>query len=952
METPQLPKRINRKDWPYLPSVKFAIDRRALRALAVCVLVIALGFSRVFSVSGLAKVGSEVADGNLSKLKSDTYFPMPASNSHALSICITNPVVTNNTDSGAGSLRQAIIDSCDGGTITFSSLFNSAQTITLASELLIDKGLTITGPGANLLTISGNNAVRVFNISTGNFAVTVSGLTIANGNSTGVSGSGGGIYNSSTGTLNIINSTISGNSANGSGSTNGTASGGGIYNSSTGTLNIISSTLSSNSTGRGNGTWSGGGIYNNSSGAVNITNSNIINNSSGSPFGIADANGGGISNNSTGTVTITNSNVSGNSVAAFCNNSQSRSGNGGGIYNGGGTINVINSSISSNSSFAASIGSVCFSSASGGGISTSGTVNLTKSSIAGNSAHIQPGNSNSANTVGGGGISASGAISVTNSIIADNQNNCDNPFGGPPICNSALLLGPDIRGNFTSFGYNLIGKKDGSTGFANGTNNDQVGTAASAINPRLAALANNGGTTQTMALLPGSPAIDKGSAVGGITTDQRGLSRTVDLSGYANAASGDGSDIGAFEVQTGTPDRLMFNVQPSNTFADSTISPAVTVSTLDGSNNITTSSTNVSLSIGTNPSSGALSGTTSAAAANGTATFADLSINKRGIGYTLVASSGSLTAATSNFFSITCPTITLAPSSLPNGTLGFSYGNNITASGGTAPFTFAVTAGSAPTGLTFNSNGTWSSTPTATGTFNFTVTATAASGCTGSQPYTVLINALTISGRVTKSGNGFGGVTMTLSGGQDNSTLTDSNGNYSFGNIAGNANYTITPSNTNYAFAPVTISFNTLSQNQTAANFTATAIPQLILDLSGPDPTQAVALDSVLFLRDPFPVVNGENRLNSGMDRNTRVMILAANLQLGQGEPSSTVVVNLIDSNNQSYEIAAEDVRPVPNFAFTQVIFRIPDNLPAGTWTVKIKAHGQVSNPGTLRIRL
>jgi len=108
----------------------------------------------------------------------------------------------------------------------------------------------------------------------------------------------------------------------------------------------------------------------------------------------------------------------------------------------------------------------------------------------------------------------------------------------------------------------------------------------------------------------------------------------------------------------------------------------------------------------------------------------------------------------------------------------------------------------------------------------------------------------------------------------------------------------------------------------------------------------------MLFLRDPFPVVNGANLFNSGIDRNTRVIIFVTNLQLTQGETSSSVVVNLIDSNNQIYDIAAADVRAVPGFDFTQVIFRLPDNLPAGTCIIKVKAHGQVSNPGTIRIRI
>jgi hypothetical protein len=127
---------------------------------------------------------------------------------------------------------------------------------------------------------------------------------------------------------------------------------------------------------------------------------------------------------------------------------------------------------------------------------------------------------------------------------------------------------------------------------------------------------------------------------------------------------------------------------------------------------------------------------------------------------------------------------------------------------------------------------------------------------------------------------------------------------------------------------------------------------QLLLEEFGPSSSQVAALDSVLFLRDPFPVVNGADLLNLGSDRNTRVIIFAANLQLAQGETSSAVVVNLVDSNGLSYDIPAEDVRPVPNFNFTQVIFRLPNNLPAGTCTIKVKAHSQVSNAGTIRIRM
>ena len=127
--------------------------------------------------------------------------------------------------------------------------------------------------------------------------------------------------------------------------------------------------------------------------------------------------------------------------------------------------------------------------------------------------------------------------------------------------------------------------------------------------------------------------------------------------------------------------------------------------------------------------------------------------------------------------------------------------------------------------------------------------------------------------------------------------------------------------------------------------------PQLLLDESGPALNQVAALDSVLLTRDPFPVVNGADLLNLGVDRNTRVMVFAMKLQLLQGETSSAVTVSLVDSNNHPFDIAAEDVRRVPNSLFTQVVFRLPDNISIGTCTITLKAHGFTSNPGSIRIR-
>lgn len=108
-----------------------------------------------------------------------------------------------------------------------------------------------------------------------------------------------------------------------------------------------------------------------------------------------------------------------------------------------------------------------------------------------------------------------------------------------------------MSGKVVSGGFNLIGKKDGSTGFTAAT--DKSGTAKAPLNPKLdwRGLWNNGGLTQTVALLSGSPAIDRGTSAGltgTLTIDQRGLARTVQKT-VADATGGDGTDIGAFEMQ-------------------------------------------------------------------------------------------------------------------------------------------------------------------------------------------------------------------------------------------------------------------------------------------------------------------------------------------------------------------------------------------------------------------
>ncbi len=168
----------------------------------------------------------------------------------------------------------------------------------LASTLTISASVTIAGPGANLLTISGGNLVQVFNITLG--TVNISGLTIANGINRTSDPLGGGIY--SLATLTVSNCTFSGNVAE---------DGGAIYSGAT--------TMVSNSTFSGNTALVGGGIGQLSTGALTVSDSTFTSNTCTS-----GPRGGGIFNSNSATLTVNNSTVSGNTA-----------GDGGGIGNTG-----------------------------------------------------------------------------------------------------------------------------------------------------------------------------------------------------------------------------------------------------------------------------------------------------------------------------------------------------------------------------------------------------------------------------------------------------------------------------------------------------------------------------------------------------------------------------------------------------------------------------------------
>jgi hypothetical protein len=159
-------------------------------------------------------------------------------------------VVSNNFDtgvSGDGSLRGEIAAAASGDTIAFAGNLKG-KTITLRhGELALSHSLTIAGPVANPVTISGNSASGVFDITSSSAIVTLSGLTITQGIASNLFAEGGGIYN--TGTLTVSQCSLSGNLASFDG-------GGGIYNA--GTLTVSQSSLSGNLAVDA----IGGGIYN------------------------------------------------------------------------------------------------------------------------------------------------------------------------------------------------------------------------------------------------------------------------------------------------------------------------------------------------------------------------------------------------------------------------------------------------------------------------------------------------------------------------------------------------------------------------------------------------------------------------------------------------------------------------------------------------------------------
>lgn len=501
----------------------------------------------------------------------------------------TDFTVTNLADGGAGSFRQAVNDSNNGGgndRVIFQAGLTGEILLT-SGQVEIQEALQVVGPGAGVLAIDGNGASRAIYVdaATG-VPVTISGLTLRDGSVNGINGGaiysddsrltlsdsvvtgsqaigggggdGGGVSGQD---LTILGSTITGNDADGSG--------GGVYAED---LTIRNSTVSGNSAGADPaGSYSGGGIYVYGDAVIDattITGNSVLNDDKGAGIGvdggtavitgsaisqnIADDDGGGIYVEGSD-VSITSSTIAGN-IAGPGNQNGS---NGGGVYITYGDVTIDRSTVSGNSAGSAGAGIYQ------GYPASPGELLIRSSTIAFNSTE----GSDPLDRAGGisfccgeGGealrifdstISGNSTTAHSGGIYAWNQNGPTSAYiYNSIVANNSALDGPELRSaspspNPQSFrvAFSLIENPVGSV-----TTEAVAGSNIVGVDPGLGALGASGGPTQTLALTASSPAVDKGSSAA--VTDQRGNVRPAERSDVTDsaAAGADGSDIGAFEL--------------------------------------------------------------------------------------------------------------------------------------------------------------------------------------------------------------------------------------------------------------------------------------------------------------------------------------------------------------------------------------------------------------------
>jgi predicted outer membrane repeat protein len=430
--------------------------------------------------------------------------------------------VTNTNDSGAGSLRQAII-SANGSAGADIINFSVTGTITLTTgEMLVSEAVTITGPGASNLTVT-NTTGRVLNFDSAGTS-SVSGVRFANSGfgSAPASCSFGGAVRSYATNLSVSQSVFNNNSA-------GNCGGGALYFKSVeagvNTLTITDSTFTGNVALSGN---DGGALYIDS-GTANITRSVFSGNSCGDDGGAiyhsigtlnvvdsvfsnnsADL-GGAISRFDGGITTITGSTFAGNSAT----NTATSSNGGGALFLYNNTTTIENSTFSGNSSAGANGSAIDL---------YGGNTTLRNVTISGNSGAV--------GVIARSSEGGLPTLALLNTVITNTTGGADlsTPDGGTITGTNSLIT-------------NLPGVTLGGSGNLTG------------VTPSIAALANNGGpvvgatgfTSPVLTMLPlaGSQLINNGSnaAVGTLTTDQRGA-------GFARITNGT-VDIGAAEFGSG-----------------------------------------------------------------------------------------------------------------------------------------------------------------------------------------------------------------------------------------------------------------------------------------------------------------------------------------------------------------------------------------------------------------
>lgn len=440
--------------------------------------------------------------------------PVPAGDigQFRVNAAANNYLVTNDADSGIGSLRNALAmaDAAVGtpDTVSFDPMFfNVARTISLTGgEIAIADPVTIQGLGSSLTTVSGNGTNRIFNINNGKvggMAVNISGLTLASG----ITSTPGGAIAVVDETLALSNVVITGSRSTGNSQF---AGGGGIAITGAGSLFAVDSSFTNNkSTGQGG---DGGAIRAADGSTIMLTRTLISGNS-------ANGDGGGIYQSGSklaSTISVISSAIVNNSATDLA-------GDGGGLFFTGtaGSAIIRNSTISGN-----------FSAAYGGGIGTSGligTLDVQNCTITDNSAGSAA-RGGGISQIGGGGI-----VQIESTIVSGNFNS----------------VFPDVytTGKAT-FKNSALGSKAGIAVYVDNGNNLPIGSALN-----LGLLANNGGPTATHLPAATSLLVDRGTNPSGLAVDQRGLNRVDGIS----------ADIGAVEiVSPGLP------VAISGTYADIT----------------------------------------------------------------------------------------------------------------------------------------------------------------------------------------------------------------------------------------------------------------------------------------------------------------------------------------------------------------------------------------------